>query len=57
MFVSGDIEDGFPGMPCGAAVGFYAVAFVGLCFATGGIALGIAAVGYGGAIWSVFDAC
>ena len=55
-----DIADYYPEpemIPCGAAVAFYAVAFVGLCAATGGIGVACAVVGFGGSVWGVFESC
>jgi hypothetical protein len=45
------------GMPCGVAIGLYATAFIGLAMATGGASIAVAAVGFGGSIWGVFDSC
>lgn len=44
-------------MPCGVAVACYAAAFIGICAATGGVAVVAAAVGFGGSVWGVFDSC
>jgi len=44
-------------MPCGAALGFYAVAFIGAAMATGGVAIAVGLIGMGGSIWSVIDSC
>lgn len=43
-------------MPCGAALGLWGFAFVGLCAATGGVAL-FAVVAFGAASYDYWDAC
>ena len=44
-------------MPCGAALGFYAAAFIGAALATGGASIAIGLIGMGGTIWGVIDSC
>jgi len=44
-------------MPCGAALGFYAAAFIGTALATGGVTLVFGLIGMGGTIWGAIDAC
>jgi hypothetical protein len=50
-----DIEGGK--MSCGAALGFYAAAFIGAALATGGATLVVGLIGMGGTIWGVIDNC
>jgi hypothetical protein len=44
-------------MSCGAALGFYAAAFIGAALATGGASIAIGLIGMGGSIWGVIDNC
>jgi len=44
-------------MPCGAALGFYAAAFIGTALATGGASIVVGLIGMGGSIWGVIDNC
>jgi len=45
------------GMPCWMAVALYGAAFIGLCAATGGIAVVSAVVSFGGSIYSTIESC
>lgn len=45
------------GMPCGVATALYAAAFIGLCAATGPVGLACGAIGFGGSVWGLYDAC
>ena len=46
-----------PKLNCGIALGFYVFSFVALAAATGGLAIAVALVGFGGSIWGAATAC
>jgi hypothetical protein len=45
------------GMPCWMALGLYGAAFIGLCAATGGIAVASAIATFGGSIYATLESC
>ena len=45
------------GMPCWMAVGLYGAAFIGLCAATGGIAVAAGIATFGGSIYATLESC
>jgi hypothetical protein len=45
------------GMPCWMALALYGAAFIGLCAATGGIAVASAIATFGGAIYETLESC
>jgi hypothetical protein len=45
------------GMPCWMALGLYGAAFIGLCAATGGIAVTAAIATFGGSIYATLESC
>ena len=45
------------GMPCWLALGLYGAAFIGLCAATGGIAVASAIATFGGSIYATLESC
>jgi hypothetical protein len=45
------------GMPCWMALSLYGAAFIGLCAATGGIAVVSGLVTFGGSIYATIESC
>ncbi len=46
-----------PKAKCGIALGLYAVSFIAVAAATGGLAILFALAGFGGSIWGAISAC
>jgi hypothetical protein len=51
------MEETQAGMPCWMALSLYGAAFVGLCAATGGIAVVAGVLSFGGSIYGAIESC